>query len=74
MGINRYFPYLTVTVKEEDVGVQCPAQSFYPAHKIMTSFHLHNFNPVGGSCWILKSMSTYTFQISAFISGIKLNE
>lgn len=58
VGTNRYLHYPAVTVKEKDVGVQCNAQSFYPLQNIMTSFHLHNLNPLSRSCWILKWLST----------------
>lgn len=72
MGTNRYLHYPTVTVKEKDVGVYCDEQSFYPVQSIMTSFHLHNFNPSVDLAESLNQRQPWHFQISSSISRIKL--
>lgn len=73
MGTNRYLHYPTVTVKEKEVGVQSNAQSFFPVQNIMTSFRLHNLNPLSDLAGSLSCCQPRHFQLSSLISGIKLN-
>lgn len=57
MGTSRSFHYSHCDC-ERGSGREFRACTVtYPVQNIMTSFHLHNFNPFHGSCWTLKAPS-----------------